>query len=69
MIDVKIDNGRVVGYLTPKEVAKNFGVKEATVRIWLTRNKIEVLKIGKETWIKEDIQYPVRKKRSRSKNM
>lgn len=61
---VEIQNGRIVGYITSKELAEKLGVTMSAIRIWVLRNKLEPLKIGNELWFKEDIEYPERRKRA-----
>jgi len=49
---VSIVKGRVAGYETLVEFANRHGVKENTVRIWVRRNKLETLLIGRDHWVK-----------------
>lgn len=61
---VEIQNGRIVGYITSKELAEKLEVTMSAIRIWVHRNKLEPLKVGNELWFKEDIEYPERRKRA-----
>lgn len=61
---VEIQNGRIVGYITSKELAEKIGVTMSAIRIWVHRNKLEALKVGDELWFKEDTGYPKRRKRA-----
>lgn len=61
---VEIQNGRIVGYITSKELAKKLGVTTATIRAWVYRGKLETLKVGDELWFKEDTEHPKRRKRA-----
>lgn len=58
---VEIQNGRIVGYVTSKELATKLGVSDVTIRVWVKRKKLEALKVGDELWFKEDTTYPERK--------
>lgn len=60
---VEIVDGRVVGYLTIKEYAKKHFSAEATVRMWIYRGKLKILRIGNQDWIKEDEPYPTDRRR------
>ena len=49
---IPIRNGVPAWYKSPKEVAKELNIKEATVRQWIRRGKIQdALKIGREVWV------------------
>jgi excisionase family DNA binding protein len=61
---VEIQNGRIVGYITSKELAEKLGVTMSAIRIWVHRNKLEALKVGDELWFKADTEYPERRKRA-----
>ena len=61
---VEIQNGRIVGYITSKELAEKLGVTMSAIRIWVHRKKLEALKVGDELWFKEDTEYPERRKRA-----
>ena len=60
---VEIQNGRIIGYITSKELATKLGVTHATIRIWVKRKKLEALKVGDELWFKENTTYPERKRK------
>lgn len=62
---VTVTDGHVDGYLTTKEFAIKHGLKENTVRVWICRNKIDILEIGTCHWIKSDTPVPLPKKRRR----
>ena len=62
---VEIENGRPVGYLTTKEFSNKVHVELSTVRVWMRRNKLDVIKIGNDIWVKETQEYPEEKKRGR----
>lgn len=64
---VTIEDGRPVGYLTSSEFAQKCGVAEATIRVWVKREKLAtVLKIGTDLWISEDENYPIRQSKKRA---
>lgn len=65
---VEIQNGRIVGYVTSKELATKFGVTGVTIRVWVKRKKLEALKVGDELWFKEDTTYPERKRKKLAGN-
>lgn len=60
----EIQNGRIVGYITSKELAEKLGVTISAIRVWVHRKKLEALKVGDELWFKEDTEYPKRRKRA-----
>lgn len=60
---VEIQNGRIVGYITSKELATKLKVTEATIRVWIKRKKLEVLKVGDTLWFKDDTTYPERRRK------
>ena len=62
---VEIQNGRIIGYVTSKELATKLGVSDATIRVWTKRKKLEPLKVGDELWFKEDTTYPERKRKKK----
>lgn len=61
---IEIQNGRIVGYITSKELAEKLGVTVSAIRVWVRRGKLEALKVGDELWFKEDTEYPKRRKRA-----
>lgn len=60
---VEIIDGKVVGYLTPEEVAKKLGAKPQTIRQLINRGKIETLKIGWQHFIKEGTEIKICEKK------
>lgn len=60
---VEIQNGRIVGYITSRELAKKLNVSIEAIRVWVSRGKLESLKVGNELWFKEDTKYPKRRNR------
>jgi excisionase family DNA binding protein len=62
-ITVKIENGKVVGYLTSEEFAKKCGVTKEAVRMWIHRGQIEALTIGRDNWIKQSTPRPTKMKK------
>lgn len=65
---VEIQNGRIVGYVTSKELAIKLGVTDVAIRVWVKRKKLEALKVGNELWFKEDTTYPERKRKKSAGN-
>lgn len=59
---VEIINGKVVGYLTPEEVAEKLGEKPQTIRKLINRGKIPTLRIGWQHFIKEGTEIVICKK-------
>ena len=57
------DNGTIVGYLPASEIAKEWGVENSTIRVWIKRGKLKSLKIGNEHYIKQNTEKPEPKKR------
>lgn len=55
---VTVCNGKIVGYLTAAEYAKKHGIPEVTIRVWVKNGKIDGIKIGGNTYIKEDLVPP-----------
>ena len=63
MKTLKVDkNGQMDGYFTTAEFAKRCGVGIGTVRQWILRGKIRVVKVGKQNFIDKRTPYPKRKK-------
>ncbi len=55
-------NGQMDGYFTTAEFAKWCGVGIGTVRQWILRGKIRVVKVGRQNFIDKRTPYPKRKK-------
>lgn len=64
---VSIVDGRVEGYETLSEYAKRIDVAEVTARVWVRRNKIETLLIGRDRWVKIGTEKPEERRRGRPK--
>lgn len=62
---VSIVDGRVEGYETLSEYAKRMDVAEVTARLWVRRNKIETLLIGRDHWVKIGTAKPEDRRRGR----
>lgn len=64
---VTVCDGRIVGYLTSAEYARKYGIPEITIRVWAKRGKLQSLKIGRNSYIKEDLLPPPFEKPGRKK--
>ena len=69
---VTVNEGKIDGYLTVSEYAKEMGMIEGTVRQLIARGQLETLQIGDKNWktnfIKEGT-LPVYKKRGRPRKI
>lgn len=61
------DDGTVVGYLTTSDIAKEWGVTDSTVRVWIKRGKLKALKVGSINLIDQytPIPEPINRKKER----
>lgn len=66
-IKLEIIEGRINGYLTLSEWAKKIHVTPATVSHWVSRGKIEHVRIGPLLFFKEDTPYPEERKRGKKR--
>lgn len=61
---ITVDEGRVNGYITTAEFAKECGVEVVTVRQWIRRGKVNPVKIGSQNFIRLGTEKPGRKRRN-----
>lgn len=61
-VEIDADTGIPVGYVTLKEFAEKLCVDKRTPYIWISRGKIDYLKIGDSYFIKDNTQYPIDKR-------
>lgn len=64
-IMVEIENGRIKGYETTKEFAERMNVKQGTIRVWVRRGKLTVLKVGDTSWVPIGTERPTSGKKGR----
>ena len=62
-----LDDGSVEGYITTDQLSKKWNISDTLIRVWISRGKLQPLKIGTVSYFKNDIQKPSRKKRSNKK--
>lgn len=62
-----LDDGSVEGYITTDQLSKKWNISDTLIRVWISRGKLQPLKIGTVSYFKTDIQKPSRKKRTNKK--
>lgn len=64
MQELKLEQGRIVGYLTVKEACKKAGVEEKTMRMWIMYGKIPYIKLyDRMILVKETFHVPTYEER------
>lgn len=68
MQELKLDCGRIVGYLTIKEACAKAGVTESTMKRWIDIGSIPHINLyGKPILIKDTFHVPTYEERRRAK--
>lgn len=65
---VTLVHGKPRGFLSTKEFAESIGVKQVTVRVWISRQKLDAIKVGNEWFIRAGTPYPARRPYTRKKS-
>lgn len=57
--ELVIDNGSIIGFVTPLEVAAKLNVGIATVYAWIWRDEIAAIRIGDSFFIPANFKSPL----------
>ena len=58
-INVTVDNGRIIGYLSSVDIAKREGLDRTLISTWARRGKLKpAFKIGRNYYFDESINVP-----------